>query len=248
MEVFISKLHFEIALVMREAKFINSVMTNSEIWHNVQLSNIQSLEKCDIDLLKKILNAHSKTAHEAYFLELAIYPLRYTLAIRRFMYLWHILHRDKTELIRKVYDAQCCQTNKGDWVEIIQQERVKYDIMESDQIISDAVQYIHDLAEPHSKSEKLVNLKFERQEYFSDRRFSKEDIQLLFTLRTRMLNCKSNFRNQFNNDLTCRLCKVTGSIEDENHVLACTEINDELHSVKFEDVYSYKLSKCSRKC
>ena len=159
------------------------------------------------------------------------------------MYLWHILHRDKTELIRKVYDAQCCQTNKGDWVEIIQQERVKYDIMESDQIISEmsqekfrnlvkqkvyshAVQYIHGLAEPHSKSEKLVNLKFERQEYFSDRRFSKEDIQLLFTLRTRMLNCKSNFRNQFNNDLTCRHCKVTGSIEDEDHILACNEIND----------------------
>ena len=246
--------HFDIALVMREAKFINSVMTNSEIWHNVQLANIQSLEKCDSDLLKKILNAHSKTAYEAYFLELAIYPLRYTLAIRRFMYLWHILHRDKSELIRKVYDVQSCNITKGDWVQIMQQERVKYNIMESDQTISTmsqekfrsvvktkvythAVQYIHDLAEPHSKSEKIVNPNFKRREYFSDRRFTKEDVQLLFSLRTRMLNCKSNFRNQFNNDLTCRICKVTGSIEDEDHILTCSEINDEVYDAKFEDVY-----------
>ena len=53
-----------------------------------------------------------------------------------------------------------------------------------------------------------------------------------------MLNCKSNFRNQFNNKLTCRICKVTGSIENEDHILTCSEINDEVYSVKFEDVYS----------
>ena len=136
----------------------------------------------------------------------------------------------------------------------MQQERVKYNIMESDQTISTmsqekfrsvvktkvythAVQYIHDLAEPHSKSEKIVNPNFKRREYFSDRRFTKEDVQLLFSLRTRMLNCKSNFRNQFNNDLTCRICKVTGSIEDEDHILTCSEINDEVYDAKFEDVY-----------
>ena len=53
-----------------------------------------------------------------------------------------------------------------------------------------------------------------------------------------MLNCKSNFRNQFNNDLTCRICKVTGSTEDENHILTCSELNDDVYSVRFEDVYS----------
>ena len=40
----LSSFHFDIALVMREAKFINSLMTISEIWHNVQLTNIQSSE------------------------------------------------------------------------------------------------------------------------------------------------------------------------------------------------------------
>ena len=246
--------HYDIALVLREAKFINSIMVNSESWHNVQMKHIQSLEKCDTDLLKTILNAHSKTATEAFFLELAIYPLRYTLSARRFMYLWHILSRDKNELIRKVYEAQKCNPNKGDWCQIIQEERQKYDLLLSDENISKmsqekfrklvkkkvhshAVNYIHDLAGPHSKSEHIKNPKFERQAYFSDRRFSKFDVQLLFTLRTKMLNCKSNFQNQYNNNLACRICKEINTIENEDHILACPVLNDEVPEVTFSDVY-----------
>ena len=54
--------HFDIAMVLREALFINSIMTNSEIWHNVKLSHVQCLEKLDRQLLRKIVNDHSKTA------------------------------------------------------------------------------------------------------------------------------------------------------------------------------------------
>ena len=170
------------------------------------------------------------------------------------MYLWHILSRDKKELIKKVYEAQKCNSNKGDWFQIMQEERVKYDLLISDEdvskmsqeqfrklvkkkVYSHAVKYIHDLAEPHSKSERLQNPKFERQAYFSDRRFSKFDIQLLFTLRTKMLNCKSNFQNQFNNKLTCRICKEINTIENEDHILICTVLNNEVYEVTFSDVY-----------
>ena len=76
-------------------------MTNSEVWQNVKNNNIYSLEKSDLDLLRKILNAHSKTPSEALFYELGKYPLRFILSKRRLLYLWHILHRDRNELIRK---------------------------------------------------------------------------------------------------------------------------------------------------
>ena len=246
--------HFDIAIVLREAKFTNAIMVNSEIWHSVQLKHVQCLEKSDADLLRRILNAHSKTATEAMFLELAIYPLRYTLAVRRFMYLWHILSRDTNELIRKIYDAQKCNLNKGDWVQIMLDEREKYGLLESDETIakmsqetyrnhvkkkvySHAVEYLHDLASPHSKSENLKNENFQRQPYFSDRRFSKEDVQLLFRLRTKMVDCKANFRNQYRNILTCRICKATESIENEDHILTCSILNDEEYDAKFSDVY-----------
>ena len=118
-------------MVLRDSLFVNSVMSNSEIWHNVKMKHIESLEKSDISLLRKIMNAHSKTASEALFLELGKYPLRYVLSKRRLMYLWHILHRDKKELIRKNLDI-----NKGDWCEIIQRKNFKYNILESDVDIS----------------------------------------------------------------------------------------------------------------
>ena len=39
-------------------------------------------------------------------LELAIYPLRYTLAVRQYMYLWHILSR-KTQTCEQEYASAC---------------------------------------------------------------------------------------------------------------------------------------------
>ena len=112
--VCLGNFHFDIAMVLRDSLFVNSVMSNYEIWHNVKMKHIESLEKSDISLLRKIMNAHSKTASEALFLELGKYPLRYVLSKRRLMCLWHILHRDKKELIRKIYDSQNLDINKGD--------------------------------------------------------------------------------------------------------------------------------------
>merc|ERR1719318_1737740 len=110
-------------MVLREALFINSIMSNSEIWHNVKLSHVQRLEKLDMQLLRKIVNAHSKTASEALFFELGKLPLRFTLSKRRLMYLWQILHRDTDELTWKVYQAQKIKSSRGDWYQILKTER-----------------------------------------------------------------------------------------------------------------------------
>ena len=64
--------------------------------------------------------------------------------------------------------------------------------------------------------------KIEKKAYFTDRRFSKEDVQLLFTLRTKMLDCKSNFSHLHGDDLGYRVCP---------------ELISEGHDVTFTDVY-----------
>ena len=247
--------HFDIALVLREAKFVNSIMTNSEVWHNVFQYHIETLEKLDLDLLRQVMKGHSKTAKEAYFLELGIYPLRFVLAKRRLMYLWHILHRDDSELIKKIYVTQKLKYNRGDWGEIIEEEMRKYQIEMSDQEISMisrerfkslvdkkvesfALRYLTLEAEKHSKSEHLKNnTSLKRGKYFSDRRFSREDVQLLFALRTRMIECKNNFKEQYNNQLKCRICKEEDSIENEDHLLTCATLSTESFAVSFSDVY-----------
>ena len=105
--------HFDIALVMRDALFANSILTNAEVWHNVKSYHVQSLESYDVNLLRKILYAHSKTSIKTISLEIGKYPL----------YLWHIVHRDTDKLIWKIYEAQRCKPNMGDWFEIQQTER-----------------------------------------------------------------------------------------------------------------------------
>jgi hypothetical protein len=73
-----------------------------------------------------------KTVKEKFYLELGIFLLRYHLSMRRFMYLFHHLHRDKEEVIHKVYVTKKCQVNKGDWSRIVQGEKIKYEILETD--------------------------------------------------------------------------------------------------------------------
>ena len=58
------------------------------------------------------------------------------------MFLWEILQRDtKEELISKIYHTQKLIANKGDWYLIIQEDRLKYGIEESDLQISQMSQY-----------------------------------------------------------------------------------------------------------
>ena len=52
-----------------------------------------------------------------------------------------------------------------------------------------------------------------------------------------MFECKNNFQNQYQEDLACRICKDVDSIEDENHLLLCKVLNDELYDVEFNDVF-----------
>ena len=252
--VSLGSFHFDIALVLRDALFVNSIMTNSEIWHNVQIKHIENLEKMDLILLRKVLNAHSKTPSEAIYLQLGKYPLRFVLCKRRLMYLWHILHRDKTELIRKIYETQKLKQVKGDWFKILEAEKSKLNIQLTDSDISKmsrekfkslisqrihlkAEEYLKKLASGHSKSKGIVDEKFEKKQYFNDRRLSKEDIQILFSLKTKMTSCKTNFKSQFQNNLSCRICLNIDSIEDENHLLECVPMKNKTYGVKFNDVY-----------
>ena len=97
-------------------------------------------------------------------------------------------------------------------------------------------QHLKSIGLNHSKSIEIASQKFEKKGYFSDRRLSKDDIQLLFKLRTKMLDCKTNFEGQFD-DMSCRTCNIQQSVENEDHVLYCTALNSDAHGVKFGDVY-----------
>ena len=53
-----------------------------------------------------------------------------------------------------------------------------------------------------------------------------------------MLDVKSNFKNLYENDLTCRTCKKICSAENEDHILECEFLVTEIDiKVEYEFVY-----------
>ena len=79
-----------------------------------------------------------------------------------------------------------------------------------------------------------------REPYFDDCRFSRSDIELLFSLRTRMLDLKGNFSNKYGLDIACRVCKV--HVECQEHILKFevlkTNVDVPSHVV-YENIFRY---------
>ena len=78
-----------------------------------------------------------------------------------------------------------------------------------------------------------------RPTYLKNNMLLKSDCQLLFQLRSKMLDVKCNFSNLYNNDTTCRTCKKTEIVEGEEHLLHCEALKEEIEGadVHFEFVY-----------
>ena len=93
-------------LRMRNSMLINGILTNSEVWYGISDDDIKQLEQVDEYLLRELLKAHSKTPIEALYQETGSIPLRFIIKNRRLNYLYHILSRDKNELISKVLLSQ----------------------------------------------------------------------------------------------------------------------------------------------
>ena len=120
--------------------------------------------------------------------------------------------------------------------EISNMSRGKFENIVKKKIKTHAAQHLKNIGLNHSKSVAIASQKFKKKGYFSDRRMSRDDIQLLFKLRTKMLDCKTNFEGQFE-DMSCRACKDIDSVENEDHILYCSALNTDNHEVRFSDVY-----------
>ena len=96
-DVNMGKFTVQTGLIFRDSIFVSKILLNSEVWHSLTQSQINELERIDKILLRHILNAHSKTGIEWLYFDTGKINLGN---------LWHVLSRDKTELIRRVYETQ----------------------------------------------------------------------------------------------------------------------------------------------
>ena len=227
----------EAGLCMRNAMFLNAILTNSEVWYGIKPSHITELEKVDENIYyEKILNAHSKTPKEMLYLEKGTVPIEFILKSRRQSYLHHILTREKSELISKIYYAQKRRPVKDDWAkttsedlndlkinlsdeEIRSMSKLNFKKLLKKKIYQAAFNYLESIKETHSKVMTIKYEQFKSQPYLNSYKFKTVEKQLLFKLRTRMTNVKLNFKSMHENK-DCNLCGE-GIPQTDNHLLDC---------------------------
>ena len=75
-DICFGKHHFIVAMVLRNALLISSLLTNAEAWYNLSNTEIIELEKVDESLMRKILQCPVSTPKEMLYLELGTSPIR----------------------------------------------------------------------------------------------------------------------------------------------------------------------------
>ena len=214
------------------------------------------MQNIDLILLKKLTNAHSKTAKEAFYLEAGVLPLKFVVMKRRLMFLHNILCRSDDDLTKQFYYVQKAVFTKHDWFGLVTADRQELKISHTDEEISNmsqdmfrslvkkavekrALTYLNSIAMGHTKSAGLVKTKLERENYFENPNFSKSEVELLFALRTRTVrNIKKNFPTQYNNNMACQVCFLHVCCQE--HLLVCPELTKSVNipiDMEYSDIY-----------
>ena len=97
-------------------------------------------------------------------------------------------------------------------------------------------------ASTHSKVHEELYVDLNGCKYMFDKRFSPELSQLVFKLRTRMYGVKSNFRNQYKEDMLCPLCNT--DVDNQSHIFECYILNvNEPSTVVYDELFSSDIDK-----
>ena len=122
------KRFFQISFSLREAIFLNGILTNVEVWYSPKKSVIQELESIDKLLLRRILSAPSSTCCEALFLETGCLDISTIIKGRRFNYLHYLANQEKSSMLYKFFKVQWDFPAKGDWTLDAKLDLLDFDI------------------------------------------------------------------------------------------------------------------------
>ena len=128
--------------------------------------------------------------------------------------------------------------------DIFKMSKYRFRKMVDKKVNSFVFQNLKEKASSHTKSLKILKQLenksvMRRPTYLKENLFLKTDCQLMFKLRSQMLDVKTNFSHQYDNDTSCRTCSVPGVIESEDHLLQCEGLKEEVKNkeVKFDFVF-----------
>ena len=112
----------EIGLEPRQALFIHSVLFNSKTLHGLKKTDIADIDIIDHQLLRFICSAHAKTPVEFLYMETGSVPISHIISQRTINYLYEIVNRNDSELVKRIYTVQKDNPTKGDFVVLVEED------------------------------------------------------------------------------------------------------------------------------
>ena len=110
--------YFKVALLLRETLFLNSILTNVDIWYGLDKTDIKRLEDLDLSLLRKFLNVPFTVPAEGVYLELGCLNIETILKAKRLVYLYYLLKQEESSMVYKVFITQWkYPATKNEWTE-----------------------------------------------------------------------------------------------------------------------------------
>ena len=259
-EISFGQYYFEIGMLLRTSMLLNGILYNTEVLHNLKQKHIDQLEECDKQFMRRLFDAEQGTPIESFYLECSVWPLRFVILGRKFMYYQTLLKKRESELVKNVFKAQRDFPSKDDWVsevqgalkdcnidyndeQITKMSKTKFKCIVKEHIQLKVMAHLFALQNKHSKSENLLLLPVTQPYLTSDMSTSQK--KMLFKLRSKMLKIKANFSSMHKNSMWCSLCKDKNTRETEEHLLNCPvltnhpKLKDDIQSVKYQDVFNH---------
>ena len=230
-----NKRRVRVGLQLRQAWFLNALLVNLEVWHNVMKKDIEIITQLDNYLMRKILNSHSKAPIEFLYLETGTIPVEFVIKSRRVNYLHNIIKRDNKELVKRVYNVQKENPSKGDWSTMVREDMEGIGLRIDEQQIRQmsknqfkkvvrnlvekaAFRYLQEQKSRHTKVKNIEYNELKLQPYLES-----EEAAVLMNIRGQCINgVKMCFKTTFENDKYCKLgCQTDDNIE---HIFVCEKL------------------------
>ena len=257
------KSYFQIALSLREAMFINGILTNVEIWYGLTKAEIEQLELVDRLLLRRIFSLPLSTCTEALYLESGCQDITTIVKGRRVKYLHTLVNSDENSMLYKFFQAQWEFPVRGDWVLQCNQDLIDFNLPNQldyfkgkskdtfkAAINKKAKEYaldkFNDIKMSHSKMENLFYYEMKLQEYLKLSELSVDESKVIILWRLRMAKFARNYgqKNQ--------LCPLCSEHEDtQENSFQCKVVKKVVEiSVNYKDLFrnpSRKMAKVLKK-
>ena len=131
-EVTLGVYTIETLMLLYKSLFLQVVLYNSQAWSNLTKQDVSQLQTVQLKYLKRIFHAPPSTSNCFIFLETGKLPIKYEIHIRQLTFLYHILHLDESDPVKKVYYEQLKFEHESNWGNEVKKLRSLYDITETD--------------------------------------------------------------------------------------------------------------------